>query len=181
MDYKIKGKVVSVGETKEFGSNGFRKREVVIDTTKNEAYPSPVPVTFKKDDCDRADTLNVGDVVSVEGFLEGRKWDGPNGVRYFVDVVAKSVMVEQKSATAANAEDPASVKDWDTLLAFAKAHGMAKKEDVQKVCKDYTTKHGIVYAKMTAKDWTALAGAVLDILKAEDAAATAAAQDGMPF
>ena len=181
MDYKIKGKVVAVGEIKEFGSNGFRKCEVVVDTSRNEAYPSPVPVTFKKDDCDRAATLNVGDVVSVEGFIEGRKWDGPNGTRYFVDVVAKSVMVEQKSATAANAEGPASVKDWDTLLKFAAAHGMAKKEDVQKVCKDYTAKHGIVYAKMTAADWTALAGAVLDVLKAEDDAAVAAVNEEMPF
>ena len=177
MDYKIKGKVVAVGEIKEFGSNGFRKCEAVIDTTKNEAYPSPVPVTFKKDDCDKAGALGVGDVVSVEGFIEGRKWDGPNGVRYFVDVVAKSVMVEERAAAPAG-----GVRDWDTLVAFAKERGMGNADELKKVCREYTEKRGISYSKMTAADWTALSGAVVDAIKdAEAKAEASAAQEEMPF
>lgn len=178
MDYKIRGKVVSVGETKEFGSNGFRKREVVVDTTKNEAYPSPVPVTLKKDDCAMAATLNVGDVISVEGFIEGRKWDGPNGTRYFVDIVAKSVIVEERAAAPAGG----GVRDWDTLVAFAKERGMGDADALKKICREYTEKRGLSYSKMTAKDWTALSGAVIDAIKAEEAKAEAAAvQEDMPF
>lgn len=179
MDYKIKGTVVSVGETKEYGSNGFKKREVVVDTAKNPQYPCPVPLTFKKDDCAKADALSVGDVIEVEGWIEGRKWDGPNGVRYFTDLAAKSVIVEKKSETAA--DDPKAVRDWETLLAFAKGRGMGDKAAVQNVCRAYCKKYGVEYKDFATSNWVALAGAVEDALKVEEAKAMDEVQEEMPF
>jgi len=40
---EIEGKVKLVGETKTFGTNGFRKRELVVTT--DEQYPQHIPKT----------------------------------------------------------------------------------------------------------------------------------------
>ena len=171
MDYKIKGKVVAVGEVKAFGSNGFKKRELVIDNTKNEAYPSPAAYTLKKDDCDKANTLNVGDEVSVEGFIEGRKWDGPNGVRYFTDLVVKSIIVERAAKI-----EVGGVHDWASLLAYATSHG--ESEDALKArCRKYCEEKKVEYKNFTLKNWTELA----DGVPATAAVAEEGADDDMPF
>ena len=41
----ISGKIKLIGETKEYGSNGFRKREIVITT--QEQYPQNILIEFK--------------------------------------------------------------------------------------------------------------------------------------
>jgi hypothetical protein len=43
----IKGKLKIKGETKEFGNNGFTKREIVIETV--ETYPQSILIEFIKD------------------------------------------------------------------------------------------------------------------------------------
>ena len=43
----ISGKIKLIGETKEYGSNGFRKREIVITT--QEQYPQNILIEFIQD------------------------------------------------------------------------------------------------------------------------------------
>ena len=49
--YDYTGVVELVGETKEFGTNGFTKRDLVVgnDVDSMNKYPNPVLFTFKKD------------------------------------------------------------------------------------------------------------------------------------
>jgi len=51
--YDYTGVVELVGETKEFGTNGFTKRDLVVgnDVDSMNKYPNPVLFTFKKDRC----------------------------------------------------------------------------------------------------------------------------------
>lgn len=85
--YEIKGIVESVGETKAFGANGFVKRELVVNTaTQGSTYPNPVLLTIKKDKCALADGLREGQEVTAQVTIDGRRWDGPNGVRYFTEL-----------------------------------------------------------------------------------------------
>ena len=44
-------------------------------------------MTFQKDATSHLDDLKVDDCVIVPYVLNGREWDGPNGVQYFVDIV----------------------------------------------------------------------------------------------
>lgn len=182
MDYKIKGKVIEVGETKDVGSNGFTKREVVIDTNANPNWrENPVKVTFKKDDCAKCDALAVGDCVSVEGYVEGRRWEGPNGVKFFIDLTAKSVIVEKKAEGAA-VEAAESVYNFQTLLAFAKSRGMADEKEVNAIGAAYGKKLGLKSAQFARKDWVAVAAAVEDAVRAQaDKAAKTALEDELPF
>ena len=78
----ITGKIKLINETKEYGSKGFRKRELVVTT--EEQYPQDLLVEFIQDKCDILNSYNVGDSVKVDINLRGREWQSPQGeIKYF--------------------------------------------------------------------------------------------------
>ena len=79
---EVEGKIKVIGETKEYGSNGFRKREVVITT--EEQYPQFLNIEFIQDKTDLIDKFNVGEKVKIGINLRGREWVSPQGeTKYF--------------------------------------------------------------------------------------------------
>ncbi len=79
---EIQGKIKMIDETKTFGSNGFRKREVVVTT--EEQYPQHILVEFVQDKCDLLNTYSVGQDVKISINLRGREWTNPQGeIKYF--------------------------------------------------------------------------------------------------
>ncbi len=79
---EIEGKIKLVGETQTFGSNGFRKREVVLTT--EEQYPQHIMVEFVQDKTDLLNNFTVGQPVKISINLRGREWTNPQGeVKYF--------------------------------------------------------------------------------------------------
>ena len=93
--FEYKGVVEMKGDTKAFGQNGFTKRDLVVGNPPDSPsmYPNPVLFTFKKDRCALLDPINVGDAVKIQFSIDGRKWDGPNGVRYFTDLTGWKIAV----------------------------------------------------------------------------------------
>jgi hypothetical protein len=80
---QIQGKIKVKGETLEYGSNGFLKREVVI-TTSDEKYPQHILIEFVQDKTSLVDAYNVGDEIEVSYNLLGREWVSPKGeTKYF--------------------------------------------------------------------------------------------------
>ena len=78
----ISGKVKLINETKEYGSNGFRKREIVLTT--QEQYPQNILVEFIQDRTNLLDAFNVGDFVKIDINLRGREWTNDKGeIKYF--------------------------------------------------------------------------------------------------
>ena len=79
---EIQGTVKLVGITQTFGSNGFRKRELVVTT--QEQYPQHLMIEFVQDKTDLLNTINVGQTVKVGINLRGREWLNPQGeTKYF--------------------------------------------------------------------------------------------------
>lgn len=79
---EIQGKIKWLDETKTYGNNGFRKREVVITT--EEQYPQHILVEFVQDKCDLLNAFNVGQQVKIGINLRGREWVNPEGqTKYF--------------------------------------------------------------------------------------------------
>lgn len=79
---EIQGKVKMIGETQTFGSNGFRKREIVITT--EEQYPQHIMVEFVQDKTDLLNSYQVGQDVKISINLRGREWVNPQGeTKYF--------------------------------------------------------------------------------------------------
>ncbi len=71
-----------IDETKTFGSNGFRKREVVVTT--EEQYPQHIMVEFVQDKTDLLNSYKEGDAVKISINLRGREWTNPQGeTKYF--------------------------------------------------------------------------------------------------
>jgi hypothetical protein len=79
---EIEGKIKMIDVTKEVGTGGFKKRDVVI--TSDEQYPQHILVQFVQDKCDILDNYKVGESVVVGINLRGREWTNPQGeVVYF--------------------------------------------------------------------------------------------------
>ncbi len=75
--FEAQGSIHSIGETTEYGNNGFTKREFVIQLTgegENSAYPNYVALELIKDKCSLMDGYNLGDEIQVHFNLSGRLW-----------------------------------------------------------------------------------------------------------
>ncbi|MGJ8659273.1 DUF3127 domain-containing protein [Cellulophaga fucicola] len=99
---EVQGKVKMVGETQTFGSNGFRKRELVVTT--EEQYPQHIMVEFVQDKCDLLNGYNVGQAVKVSINLRGREWVNPQGeTKYFNSIQGWRIENLQAAAPDASA------------------------------------------------------------------------------
>lgn len=82
---EVIGKVKLIGEVQTFGSNGFRKREMVVTT--DEQYPQMIMIEFVQDKTDLLNNYKVGQDVKVSINLRGREWINPQGeAKYFNSV-----------------------------------------------------------------------------------------------
>ncbi|WP_394749561.1 DUF3127 domain-containing protein [Spongiimicrobium salis] len=79
---ELEGTVKLIGDTQTFGSNGFRKREMVITT--DEQYPQDILIEFVQDKCDLLDQYRLGETVKVSINIRGREWVNQQGeTKYF--------------------------------------------------------------------------------------------------
>ncbi len=100
---EIQGKVKMIDETKTYGSNGFRKRELVVTT--EEQYPQHIMIEFVQDKTDLLDVFKEGDTVKVSINLRGREWVNPQGeTKYFNSI--QGWRIEKQDAAAAGQDMP---------------------------------------------------------------------------
>ena len=105
-------------------SSGFTKRDLILGDENNalSKYPSYVKFTFKKDNCSLLDGLRKGDKTKVHFVIDGRKWEGPKGVQYFVDLTGLKLEVVGSDGTStepvpapAEPDMPVSIDDVDDM------------------------------------------------------------------
>ncbi|RKN83166.1 DUF3127 domain-containing protein [Ulvibacterium marinum] len=100
---EIQGKIKMIGETKTFGNNGFRKREVVVTT--EEQYPQHILVEFVQDKTDLLNSFNVGQPIKISINIRGREWTNPQGeVKYFNSI--QGWRIESLQTDESNSEIP---------------------------------------------------------------------------
>ena len=96
----ITGKLKFKGEIKEFGSNGFTKRDIVIQT--EEQYPQNILLELHKDNCAIVDNIAQGDAIICYINVRGREWVNPEGEsKYFNSLVCWRIEA-QPLATGSN-------------------------------------------------------------------------------
>ncbi|WP_417352544.1 DUF3127 domain-containing protein [Flavobacterium alkalisoli] len=94
---EVTGRIKMIDETRSFGSNGFRKREVVVTT--DEQYPQHILVEFTQDKCDLVNSYTVGEPVKISINLRGREWVNPQGeTKYFNSIQAWRIEKLQPAA-----------------------------------------------------------------------------------
>ena len=74
---EVTGKIKMIDQTKEVGSGGFKKRDIVVTT--DEQYPQHILVQFVQDKCDLLNSFQVGEQVKIDINLRGREWTNPQG------------------------------------------------------------------------------------------------------
>ena len=100
---EVSGKIKWLDETKTYGNNGFRKREVVVTT--EEQYPQHILVEFVQDKCDLLNNFQLGQNVKIAINLRGREWVNPQGeTKYFNSV--QGWRIEAAGAAAPSQEMP---------------------------------------------------------------------------
>lgn len=117
---EITGIIKVIGDTNVFGSNSFKKRDLVITTI--EQYPNDIIIQFTQQRCDLLDSLQLGQNVKVYINIRGREWTNPQGeTKYFNTIegwkieviqttnVAHQQPVQQPVAQAAPAPPPQRV------------------------------------------------------------------------
>ena len=114
---EIAGKIKWIDETKTYGTNGFRKREVVVTT--EERYPQHILVEFIQDKCELLNAYQVGQSVKIGINLRGREWVNPQGeTKYFNSV--QGWRIEEAGAAA-----PSEMPPMPPASAFEAAEGDA--------------------------------------------------------
>ena len=117
---EISGKIKWIDETKTYGNNGFRKREVVVTT--EEQYPQHILVEFIQDKCELLNSYQVGQTVTIGINLRGREWVNPQGeTKYFNSIQGWRIEAQGD----ANPEMP----PMPPPEAFEPAEGEAKEVD----------------------------------------------------
>ncbi len=82
---EVTGKIKMIDTTKEVGSSGFKKRDVVVTT--DEQYPQHILVQFVQDKCDLLNGFAVGEAVKIEINLRGREWVNPQGETVYFNTI----------------------------------------------------------------------------------------------
>ena len=109
----ICGKIKFVDEVREFGSNGFRKHQIVVETGDGR-WDNPIPVEFTKDNIELSKDLQVGDEVEIQSRINGREWQGRDGTtKWFTSINGFKISKKNNNLT------PEPSSSFDTYDEYA--------------------------------------------------------------
>ncbi len=108
----ITGRVKLITDTQEFGSNGFKKREIVITT--EDQYPQHIIVEFVQDKTALLDAFQVGQDVKISFNLRGREWINPEGVAKYFNSLSGWRIEAVQSSTPPPMSPPQNIEQVET-------------------------------------------------------------------
>tara|TARA_B100001029_G_C14932925_1_gene378725 strand:+ start:443 stop:826 length:384 start_codon:yes stop_codon:yes gene_type:complete len=124
---EITGKIKWIDEVKTYGSNGFRKREIVITT--QEQYPQNILLEFVQDKCELLDHYQVGQDVRIGINLRGREWVNPEGqTKYFNSI--QGWRIDKLDQGTDNDESTPSQKPFETTELGANQNDGEEEDDL---------------------------------------------------
>ena len=82
---ELQGVLISIGETKEYGKNNFKKRESILLI--DGEYPVKLLVEFVQDKCNILDGFSLQDEVLVSVNLRSNDWKKKDGTVQLFNVI----------------------------------------------------------------------------------------------
>ena len=82
---EVQGKIKLIDTTKEVGTSGFKKRDIVVTT--DEQYPQDILIQFVQDKCEVLDKFKVGENVTISINIRGREWINPEGKAVYFNTI----------------------------------------------------------------------------------------------
>ena len=103
---EVTGKIKMIDQTKEVGSAGFKKRDIVVTT--DEQYPQHILVQFVQDKCELLNNYQVGEAVKIDINLRGREWTNQQGETVYFNTIQgwRIGKVQSEAAPTASAPMP---------------------------------------------------------------------------
>ena len=101
---EVTGKIKMIDQTKEVGSAGFKKRDVVVTT--DEQYPQHILVQFVQDKCDLLNNYQVGEAVKIDINLRGREWTNPQGETVYFNTIQGWRIAKAQAEAVSNQAPP---------------------------------------------------------------------------
>ena len=85
MAFETQGTILEIMPMKTVGQKNFQIQEFVVELYGDTDYPKPIPFQFigKRANVLSEGNFNIGDEVKLAFDLDGRRWEGNDGVRYF--------------------------------------------------------------------------------------------------
>ena len=74
--FELKGVLKVINETNII-SEKFKKREFVLSDFSSSEYPQDIALQLTQDNCDKLNSVKVGDRLLVKFNLRGRAWNDP--------------------------------------------------------------------------------------------------------
>lgn len=103
-------------------SDKFQKRELILTTEESTPYPQPLIMELKQDRCVMLDRFDEDDEIKVQFNVMGRKWEGPQGDRWFntidvwrIELVKKGEGEKQPDQKVSDPAPPTPLDDNDDL------------------------------------------------------------------
>lgn len=143
-------KIIFEGEVKRVyeETRGARTNNYIVVTDGGEKFPNVLRFKVKPG---ASFAVNVGDVVKIEAYLDGREWTPADGrdPMYFTDLTISALEVMK---SAAGGGKPTNANNWKELVALGAAYG-EDENAVKERCKAY----GKPFKAMSVADWQELA------------------------
>ena len=79
------GIIKEIEETKTFGSNDFKVRNILLET--KEKYPQKIQIAFQQKNCELVNDFSVGDEAKVNINIRGREWTNKEGVTKYINTI----------------------------------------------------------------------------------------------
>lgn len=111
MSFEISGKLIEKYDTVVI-SDRFKKRELVIEikesTPNGFEYVETIKFQLTQDKCDSLDSFNVGDDITIQFNIKGKRWEKDGKVNYFNNLDAWRI---EKQGNTQSAPPPSTASD----------------------------------------------------------------------
>lgn len=101
----------------EILKDDFKKRKLIVtnDLGDDAKYPDCMPFVFKQDRVKDLDGITVGSRVKIEFAIDTRRWEGPKGVMFFVDLTCLHIEVLSRAEEPKKDDEKPMSDDPDDL------------------------------------------------------------------
>lgn len=114
---EVQGRIKEIFETKEYGRNGFQKREMVLTT--EEQYPQHLKIEFVQDKTNLLDSYEKGQLVKISINLRGREWINPEGEAVYFNSIngwrIEAVQQEKNQPPQGNTPPPPNEPSFEPM------------------------------------------------------------------
>ena len=100
-------------------------RSIRCGGNRRRTWDNPIPVEFIKDAIEKSKDLKTGDKVSIEARINGREWQGKDGVtKWFTSISGYKVAIEGGNAESIEPDS----SSYDTFDEYDDGYGMRRSD-----------------------------------------------------